>query len=445
MNRPTRAISRRAFLDRGAALGAAAIVADFSPARLTAIARAAARADTATRGARADDEEFWREVREAFTVAPTVINLDAAAVSPSPRVVTESMVRHVWVEQEAPTVMQDMLGPTVVNTARELAALLGCSMDEIALTRNATEALHNVLLGVELQRGDEVLTTTHDYWAMHNALDQRAAREGIVVRRVPVPAPAASMDQLVETIERGITPRTRLILISNPVNLTGQFFPVRRICDLAHAKGIEVCVDGAQGFAHTDFRIADLGCDYYGTSLHKWLMAPIGTGLLYIKREKIAKVWPLMPTDPEAPKDSNFKFMDIGTHSLAPAVAISDAIHFHQRVGARRKEERLRHLTRVWTDRLRALPGVRFFTSFDSPEMSCGIATFTLDRVSPDALQRYLWTRHAILVRDEWSTRAPGFRGVRVSPNVYTSPEDLDAFCDAVEQVARKGLPAAGS
>lgn len=172
---------------------------------------------------------------------------------------------------------------------------------------------------------------------------------GIVVRRVPAPVPAASMDQLVETIERGITPRTRLILIPNPVNLTGQFFPVRRICDLAHAKGIEVCVDGAQGFAHMDFRIGDLDCDYYAASLHKWLMAPIGTGLLYIKREKIAKVWPLMPTGPEVPADSIIKFMDVGTRSFAPTVAVSDAaapVDSARHLGTRRVVE-----PRAWIPR----------------------------------------------------------------------------------------------
>ncbi|AHG89660.1 aminotransferase class V [Gemmatirosa kalamazoonensis] len=440
-------LSRRAFVGRAAgALGTTlgtAVVADFGTPRRRAIAAAADRLRHGAPADAADDEQFWREVRAAFTVAPSIVNLDNGNVSPSPRVVTESLVRHLEMEQDAPVLVRDMLGPGTANLARELAALLGCAPEEVAVTRNATEALHTVLLGYDLRPGDEVLTTTHDYWAMQNALDQRAARDGIVVKRVAVPVPAASMEQLRETIEGGMTPRTRLVLVSQPVNLTGQFFPVKQICEMAHARGADVVVDGAQGFAHVDFKIADLGCDYYAASLHKWLMAPIGTGLLYGRRDKLAKVWPLLPTAPAAPKDVAWKFMDIGTRSMAPFVAIGDAMHFHETLGAARKEARLRFLTRTWADRLAKVPKVRFSTSFASPEMSCGLASFSLDGVDDDALQRFLRDRLGILVQSIRYDRA-SFRGVRVTPNVYTSPADLDAFCDAVERVAAKGLPPSG-
>jgi isopenicillin-N epimerase len=243
----------------------------------------------------------------------------------------------------------------------------------------------------------------------------------------------------------GITPRTRLILLSHPVNLTGQFFPVKQICEMAHARGIEVCVDGAQGFAHMDFRRDDLDCDYFGTSLHKWLLAPIGTGMLYIKKDKIGKVWPLVPAPPHM-KNRMQKFMHWGTFSPAPFLAISDALAFHNSIGSKRKEERLRYLTSAWVNRLGRLPRVKFLTSFSSREMSCGLATFQLEGVDPGLMQRYLQQEHSIIVQSissqSFSSRlAPEINGIRVTPNVYTTLAELDRFCDVVEQVALKGIP----
>lgn len=390
----------------------------------------------------AANEDMWRDIKAAFSTSHSLINLDNGNVCPSPRNVTEAMVRGIWLEEEAPAyAIYDVELPQTRNPAEGLATQLGCSLEEVALVRNATEALDIVLLGVELKAGDEILTTTHDYWAMQDALDQRSAREGIVVKRVPVPAPANSMDELVEIFERGMTARTRLILLSHPVNLTGQFFPVKRICQMAHARGAEVCVDGAQGFAHMDFKIQDLDCDYFGTSLHKWLFAPIGTGLLYIKREKIGKVWPLVPAPP-AMKEKMGKFMRWGTFSPARFLPIADALAFHNAIGGKRKEDRLRYLTAYWVKRLQKIPQMSFLTSFTSPEMSCGLATFRLDGVDSDALQRYLQESRSILVQSVSSRWAPEIHGIRVTPNLYTGPEDLDRFCEAIEEVASKGLPA---
>ena len=390
----------------------------------------------------ASDEDLWRDVQQAFSINRSILNLDNGNVCPSPKVVTDAMIRGVWLEEAAPAyAIYDVELPQTVSIAEGLAAQFGCSIDEIAAVRNSTEALNTVLLGLELERDDEIVTTTHDYWAMQEALDQRALRDGVRVTRVSVPAPPDSMDDLVAIFERALTAKTKLILLSHPVNLTGQFFPVKRICEMAHAHGVEVCVDAAQGFAHMDFKRDDLGCDYLGTSLHKWLLAPIGTGLLYIQRDKIPKVWPLGAA-PATMKDRIAKFMRWGTFSVAPFLAISDALAFHLAIGGKRKQERLRYLTRYWATRLQKLPKVRFLTSFRTPEMSCGIATFQIQGIDPDALQRHLLQRHSIVVQSVSSRWAPEIHGIRVTPNLYTRLEELNRFCGIIEEIAEKGLPA---
>ena len=244
--------------------------------------------------------------------------------------------------------------------------------------------------------------------------------------------------------ERNITRKTRLILLTHPVNYTGQLFPVKEICEMAHRKGIEVVVDGAQSFALIDYKQADLGCDYFGASLHKWLCAPIGTGLLYIRKDKIGKVYPLVPDSKPGDRDYKekiTKFQDFGTYSVAMALAVSEALAFHSGIGPKRKEERLRYLTRYWASRIEKLPNVRFFTSFER-EMSCGLATFEIVGIESRELSRHLRLNYMIATQPMSSpSRAPEIRGVRVTPNVYTTLDELDYFCEAVEKVAKQGLP----
>ena len=255
--------------------------------------------------------------------------------------------------------------------------------------------------------------------------------------------PPRSMDELAGMYERNITPKTRLILLTNPVNYTGQFLPVKQIVEMAHSKGIEVIVDGAQSFAMVDYKHADMGCDYFGTSLHKWLGAPIGTGMLYIHKDKIAKVEPLFPFFDfrnDAFNTNITKFQDFGTYSVAMALAVSEALAFHNGIGPKRKEERLRYLTRYWSERVEKLPNVRFYTSF-APEMSCGIATFEIVGIKSSDLSGYLAGGHRILVQSMSSRRATEIKGIRVTPNIYTTLDELDRFCNVVETVAKNGLP----
>ncbi len=395
----------------------------------------------------ARDETLWREVQNAFSVKRSIINLDNGNISPSPKNVTEAMIRYTWEQQNVPgyIVWEDFL-PALSAVRTALARSFGCDAEEIALVRNATEALQIVLLGVPLRSGDEILMTTHDYWSMHDAVDERARRDKITVKKISnVPTPPKSMSELVEMYERNITTKTRLLLVTHPVNITGQLFPVKEICEMAHRKGVEVVVDGAQSFAHIDYKLSDLGCDYFGTSLHKWLSAPIGTGLLYIRKDKIGKVNQLLPAAyfvearQKSYQDKIYKFEDVGTRSLAMALAIPEALAFHNGIGAKRKEERFRYLTNYWVKRIEKLPNVRFYTSF-APEMSCGLATFEMAGVDSGELANYL-QRHGIFVQAMTPARVPEVKGVRVTPHLYTMPGELDYFCDIMEQVGKRGLP----
>jgi selenocysteine lyase/cysteine desulfurase len=381
----------------------------------------------------ARDEDFWREVQQSFSVDRSVINLNNAGLCACPKVVTDAVLQLTMEQEKVPPYTAFTTLPPRLEVVRvSLARLFGCDPEELALVRNATEALQTVLLGVELEPGDEVLTSSHDYWAMLDGLEQRRHRDGIRVKHVPVPAEPASMDELVQSIEDGITARTRLILVSHMVNLGGQIYPIRQICDVAHARGIDVVVDGAQSFGMIDFTLDDLGCAYFGTSLHKWLMAPKGTGMLYVRRDKIAGMWPLLPP-PQGLSADVRKFEALGTIP-ATSLAIAEAIAFHNGIGAKRKEERLRYLTGYWADRLRALPNVRFCTSFDL-EMFCAIATVDIDGIEPGALLDHLWEKHRIRVANP-TPRAENIRGVRVSPGLHTTLEELDTFCEVMEGIS---------
>lgn len=439
-------MKRRDFLE--AMSGAVTGTALFGSVGLENIQAAAKRTAYLSPHEAARDESLWREVQNAFSINRSLINLDNGNVCPSPRNVTDAMVRYTWDLQHAPGEMLWGVLEPLLSTARAgLARAFGCDTEEIAIVRNATEALQAVLLGVEMRRGDEILMTTHDYWAMHDAVDERSRRDGIAVRKISnVPMPASSMGELVELYERNITRKTRLLLLTHPVSYTGQLAPVKQICEMAHRNGIEVVVDGAQSFALVDYKQADLRCDYFGTSLHKWLCAPIGTGMLYIRKDKIGKVRTLFPVTNQLVEnyhETMYKFEDVGTRSVAMPLAISEALAFHNGIGAKRKEERLRYLTSHWASRIEQLSNVRFFTSF-APDMSCGLATFEIIGIESSELSRYLNKRHNILTQTMSSPgRAPEIRGVRVTPNVYTTLDELKYFCEVIENVAKHGLPKA--
>src|SRR6186713_2430953 len=385
------------------------------------------------------DEDYWATIQNSFSVGRGIINLNNGGVSPSPRIVTESLVRYLWQQEDATAyTMWQLLEPQSETIRTGLAEIFGCDPEEIAITRNASESLEILLMGLDLKSGDEILTTTQDYPRMLTTLKQRELREGLKLNLIKIPIAPANVDDIAATFERAVTPKTKLILVSHQINLTGQILPVKKVCEMARSRGIESIVDGAHAFAQFDFKRDDLQCDYYGTSLHKWIYAPKGTGMLYVRKEKIPKVWALMASEDKNRSDIR-KYEEIGTHSAAMRLAIGEAILFHNAIGGKRKEERLRYLSRYWMNNLKSIPKVGFNTSFD-PAQSCAIANFKIEGVDPVALGGYLMSKHKIfttpIVHDE-------FTGIRITPNVYTTLWELDRFCDVVSDVAKKGLPKA--
>ncbi len=366
-----------------------------------------------------------------------MINLNNGGVCPSPKVVQDAMRRDLEYSNQAPVyTMWRILEPQIESVRQRLARAFGCDAEEMAITRNASEALENVQLGLDLAPGDEVLTTDQDYPRMNTTWDQRRRREGVHVRMFPFETPPPSMQDLVDRFEQPITPRTKVIHFCHITNLSGQIFPVREICRLARARGIHTIVDGAHAFAHFPFKRDDLECDFYGTSLHKWLLAPHGTGFLYVKSEHIGRVWPLMAA-PESMNDNIRKFEEIGTHPAANHNAIAEALTFHEGIGPERKAARLRYLRDRWMRRLDGLPGVTLHTSYD-PAMSCGLANVAIAGVDPGELTTHLWQRHRIIVTP---IGHPSCTGIRVTPNVYTTLDEIDRFSEAMEEVVATGLP----
>lgn len=388
----------------------------------------------------ARDEDFWFNVRHAFTVDRNMVNLNNGGVSPAPKIVMDTEIRYLEVENLSPSYyMWNVLDPGLETVRRRLARMFGCDPEEIAITRNASEALEIVQLGMELKPGDEVVTTNQDYPRMITTWEQRARRDGIVLKQVTFPVPPPSLDLLARRIEAAITPRTRVIHICHITNRTGQIFPVKAICQMARRRGIEVVVDGAHAFGQFPFTHADLDCDYYGTSLHKWVLAPIGTGMLYVRKPKIAGIWPMMAA-PDSMRENIRKFEEIGTHPASQRNAITEALNFHDSIGAERKAERLRYLRKRWSNRLRELPAVKILNSED-PEQSCGIGFISVDGFDAPKLANYLWEKQRI-----WTVAivTPGeYQGLRITPNVYTTLEEIDTFADVMERVIRSGsIPA---
>lgn len=386
-----------------------------------------------------EDEPFWAEVQRAFTVDRSLINLNNGGVSPSPSYVQDAVKRHLDFSNQAPTwTMWRVLEPQIETVRTMLAARFGCDPEEIAITRNASESLQICQAGVDLEPGDEVVTSSQDYPRMMQTWQQRERRDGIRLVQIELPVPAEDNAEVVRRFEAAITPRTRVIHMSHMINLTGQILPVRDVVRMARRRGLPVIVDGAHAFAHFEFQQADLECDYYATSLHKWLFAPHGTGMLYVKRELIPSLWALQA--PPAGMDANIrKFEEIGTHPAANHNAIAEAIVFNDAIGMQRKQQRLVWLRDRWAVPLSRLDRVRLLTSL-RPGLACGIATVAIEGIDPGALAAHLWDRYRIIVTP---IDHPSVRGIRVSPSVYTTPDEIDRFREAMERVIREGLPTA--
>ena len=422
-------MDRRAFL---AALSGAPFVLD---ARASAQAReAAAGVVGLAPDVVASQESYWLSIRRAFALDDNHVNLNSGSVSPAPRAVFDAMTRYWTVTNMSPShVVDEFVQPGVERVRQRLAAMLGCGTDELALTRNTSESLQIAQMGLPLRAGDEIVSTTQDYPRMLSAWRQRERRDGVVLKLVRFPTPPPSMDTLYERVFSAVTERTKVILICHMTYTTGQIFPVKRICDEARRRGITTIVDGGHTFAHFPFTVADLGCDVFGSSLHKWLCAPVGTGILYVRREVIPNIWPLMAAGDGKRSDIR-KFEEIGTHPIALRAAVADAISFHEEIGGERKAARLRFLRDRWMRALERVPGVKLLTPYD-PTQACALGSMMLEGRDARELTAELQQRWGIHVRRRQVKDE--FECIRITPNVFTRLDEIDLFVEAIRTLAK--------
>jgi len=381
----------------------------------------------------AQEEDYWATIRQAYTVSPNIINLNNGGVSPQPIVTQDALDRYVRLANQGPAYyMWTVIAMERENVRKQLADLAGVDAEEIAINRNTSEGLETVIFGLNLKEGDEILTSTQDYPNMMNALHQREMRDKIKIVKINVPVPSEDNALVVERFRNSITPRTKALLMSHVINLSGQIMPVQAVADMAHEKGIEVICDGAHSFAHLDFKIPDLHCDYFASSLHKWMCAPFGTGMLWMKKDKIKNIWPLLAS-PEPLSEDIRKFENLGTRSFPIEAAIGVSISFHKGIGIKRKEERLRFLKNYWAEKVSKIQGVKMNTSLKR-EYSGAIANFSIEGKKVNDITDKLFNDYKIYAtpinHDE-------IKGVRITPHVYTSLSDLDYFVKAVEKIAK--------
>ena len=427
--------SRRHFL--AGLAGATSALPAFSERAFAQLFKADAVAGDRAPGDLANDESYWSHIQRAFDMDRTQINLNNGGISPTPSHVLEAMIRDLQFVNELPVEHNwRILEPKMESTRRELAKEFGCDTEEMAITRNASEGLEIMILGLDLQRGDEVLITNQNYGRMITTWQQRERREGIVLKQVSFPVPLTDPKVFLKTIEAAITPKTKVIELTHITNLTGQILPIRDVVRMARPRGIEVFVDGAHAFAHFPFTRDELECDYYATSLHKWLHAPIGAGFLYVRKEKIAQLWPMMGSDVSRIGNVR-KYEEIGTHPQANFNAISVALTFHRGIGAERKIARLRYLRDRWANALKAeSPRVRVLTEL-GPDKAGAICLFSVDGIDSVKLGAWMLANYRIV---NTPIVHPEFSGIRITPSVYTTVDEIDTFVDAVKEAIKVGI-----
>ncbi len=424
--------SRRTFLKRAAGFTmAASFVPVFNYENITNVRTAAKKLGNSSPEGAAADEDFWYSVQKAYNISPHFINLENGYFSPQPKSGVDAICKNFRMINEIPSYyMRRQQGTNRQNIHQLLARFAGCDRGEIVLTRNTTESLNTIIMGLDLKMDDEVIWGTYEYPSMREALIQRAARDGIKNVKLSFPPVSKTDDELVEAYRRAITPKTKAILISHITYLSGQILPVRRVCDMAHEHGVEVIADCAHSFTHVNYKIPDLHCDYYGASLHKWMGCPLGTGLMYIKKDKIKKIWPLFG-DRNYDSDNIMKLNHIGTRPCAVELTVADAIKFNESIGLDRKEARLRYLKDYWFSKVSKFPKVVLNTPADA-ERSCGLANVGIEGMKPAELVNWLYDEHKIFTV---AIDSPEVKGARIAPNIYTNLKEIDVFIEAMRKL----------
>lgn len=377
-------------------------------------------------------DDFWLGIRNDYKLKPDYVNLENGYFSMMSQPVLEKYLEDVkMINTEASYYMRTVQFDKKQKVNDRLAEFLGCATEELIITRNTTESLDTVISGIDWKAGDEAVMAEQDYGSMLDMFKQQAKRYGIINKIVSVPLNPTTDEEIVNLYENAITPKTRLLMVSHMINITGHILPIKKICDMAHAKGVEVMVDGAHAVAHFDFKISDLNCDYYGSSLHKWLGTPMGAGILYIRKEKIKTLWPLFAEAGIAETDVK-KLNHTGTHPVSTDIAIHHAIDYHQKIGSKRKEDRLRFLQNYWVDKVKGINKIYLNTPSDKTR-SCGIANVGIEGIKPGDLAKILMDKYKI-----WTVAidSANVHGVRITPHVYTTTDDLDAFVKALKEIA---------
>lgn len=378
-----------------------------------------------------DNEDFWKQVRAMYHLNPDYINLENGYYCILPKPTLESLIKHVReINYQGSYYMRTIQFENKKAMAAKLADLAGCTNDELIITRNTTESLDLIIGGLDWKHGDEAVMAEQDYPSMLNMFRQVAARYGVVNKIVSVPNHPKSDEEIIDLYAGAITEKTRLLMVCHMINITGQILPVRKICDMAHSKGVQVMVDGAHAFGHFRFTIPELNCDYYGSSLHKWLSVPLGSGILWVKKENIRKIWPLIGSGETNP-DNILRLNQIGTHPVHTDLTVSEAIDFYNMLGADRKEARLRYLQHYWTDKVRDLPHIILNTPSDTLR-SCAIANVGVKNISPGELGDILYKKYRIYCAP---VDGAGVHGCRITPNVYTSTEELDVLVNVLREL----------
>jgi len=426
--------NRRSFLHKA---GLFSTTAFFSSIVKTGWSRNLERAIIEAESISADDlakeEDFWYYIQQSFTVSPSLINLNNGGVSPAPKTVQDAMKRYYDYSNEAPSYYMWRILDQGRETLRgNLAKHAGCSQEEIAINRNSSEGLETIIFGLPLQKGDEVVVAKQDYPNVVNAWKQRQQRDGIKINWVDLELPTEDESYLVKQYVNAFTTQTKAVNITHIINWNGQIIPVKKIAGEAHKRGIEVVVDGAHSFAHFNFKIPDLEADYFASSLHKWLYAPIGSGMLYVKKDKIKNIYPLFAADNPLKEDIR-KFEHLGTRPFFIEQAIGKALEFHEMIGIERKEKRLHYLKNYWMEKVKEIPRVRLHTSLH-PKWGCAIGMVSIEDAKPAELDSYLFNQYKIHTTTiEWEN----IKGVRITPNVYTTAKNLDVLVEGISKFAR--------
>ena len=418
-------MNKRTFLKNATALGISSIVSFKALSKMVdAVAHLPAEAV-------AEDDDFWANLRGGYKLKPEYINLENGYYCIMPQVIEQAYLKHIMdVNIQGAYYMRTVQFDNKAIAAKKVAEVAGVSPEELIITRNTTESLDMVIMGIDWKPGDEAVMAEQDYGAMLDMFKQVSKRHGMVNKIVSVPMDPMADEEIVQLYNNAITTKTKLLMVCHMINITGQILPVRKICDMAHSHGVPVMVDGAHAFAHLQYKIPDLHCDYYGTSLHKWLSVPIGAGALYVKKENIGKIWPIFG-DSSKKDDDVLRLNHTGTHPPATDLTIADAIDFYKMIGAERKEARLRFLQNYWTNKVRHLEHVQLNTPTD-PARSCGIANVGIKGMKPADLAKTLLDKYKIYTV---AIDGAGVHGCRITPNVFTTVAELDKLVIALKEI----------